>query len=223
MVRALVYIYGAILAIFLGHYLPNKSSWQHVEVFGGLLNPHKLKLYPHERLRGELSFLTWVFHWSMAMDYCWTLPQCMWRWSSEKCTRNKQWKLFTFLHLPAYATIGVVLTNHLHRDQIVALKVMHPILVFIGSIATFYGSFVVSRSNGWKYSSSNKEKYFAFRSGSSSPEKASEYYPSWDIHYSLATILFGSLLSYGSLYLTVWEDAHARQVCGWSMNDSRKR
>jgi len=199
MVRALIYIFGAILAIFLGHYLPNKTSWQHVELFGGLFNSPTPGTDP---LPGGLSFLTWIFHWSMAIDYCVTLPQCMWKWSGEKYTNNKQWKVYTLLHVPAYATIGVVLINHLHRDQIVALKVLHPILVFVGSIATFYGSFVVSRANGWNYSSTIKDtQQFAIRSNPTL-EKEKDY-PSWEMKYTLASIAIGSLLSYASLFLTV--------------------
>lgn len=213
MIRALICIYGAIFGIFLGHYLPNKNSWPNIEIFGGVLNPPPTKLAPTNRLRGELSFLTWIFHWSMAIDYCVTLPQYMWRWSGEKYTRNKQWKLFALLHLPSYATIGVVLINHLHRDQIVALKVMHPILVFIGSIATFYGSFVVSRAKGWTYSSYSKEAHFSLRSKASFD--SARKYPSWDMDYSLVSIAFGSLLSFGSLYLK-W--THYAIVRGWSLN-----
>jgi hypothetical protein len=202
MVRALIYIFGAILAIFLGHYLPNKTSWQHVELFGGLINPPTPRTFPHKHLPGELSFLTWIFHWSMAIDYCVTLPQCMWKWSGEKYTNNKQWKSYTLLHLPAYATIGVVLINHLNRDQIVALKVMHPILVFVGSVATFYGSFAVSKANGWTYASFNREIQHSIIRSEPTTEKAKEY-PSWDTNYSLTSIAIGSLLSYVSLFLTV--------------------
>ena len=207
MVSALLYFYGAVLAIFLGHYIPNKTTWQHVEIFGGLLNPPTPVLASTKRLRGELSFLTWIFHWSMAIDYCVTLPQYLWRWSGNEYTRNKQWKLYTLLHLPAFATIGVVLINHLHRDRIVALKVLHPILVFIGSTATFYGSFAIAKANGWKYSSSNKETNFAFRSEAAC-EKARKY-PSWDVHYSLKSIAFGSLLSYISLCLSAYDIMNA--------------
>ena len=195
-----MYVNGAILAIFLGHYLPSKTAWQHVEIFGGFLNPPTTILAPSKCLHGKVSFLTWIFHWSMAIDYCVTLPQYLWRWSGDEYTRNKKWKLFTLLHLPAYATIGVVLMNHLHRDQIVALKVLHPILVFIGSIATSYGSFATAKANGWKYSSSNKETNFAFLSEATF-EKARKY-PSWDMHYSLTSIAFGSLLSYVSLCIS---------------------
>lgn len=201
MADVLICIYGAILAIFLGHYLPNKNSWQHATVFGGLLNPPTLRIAQDKRLRGELSFLTWVFHWSMAIDYCLTLPKYMWKWSGENYTRNEKWKLYTVLHLPAFAVVGTVLKNHLHRDQIVALKAIHPILVFIASTSTLVGSFAASRANGWNHSSTNKAEYVAFCSIPTSEKE--KLYPSWDIAYSLASIAIGSLLSYGSLHLTV--------------------
>ena len=126
----------------------------------------------------------------------------MWRWGDEDCTGNKKWKLYTVLHLPAFTVNMIVMANHLHRDQLVVLKILHPLLVFIGSIATLIGSFAVSRVNGWNYFSDNKkdiDSSFPTISTARNDNSGRD----WDILYSLASIAAGSLLAYGSLYLAM--------------------
>lgn len=123
----------------------------------------------------------------MIADYCFTLPKHMWRYGNNQCTGNKKWRLYTLLHLPAFAVNLIVIVNHLHRDQIVALKLLHPVLVFIGSIATFYGSFAVSKAE-----TEYPRKQWENATGRD-----------WDMQYTLSSILVGAVLAYGSLYLTV--------------------
>ncbi|KAL3779024.1 hypothetical protein HJC23_011463 [Cyclotella cryptica] len=193
-------LFGVTFAIAMGHYFANPSSWQHTELFGGWFNPPT----PGRdfRLSGELSLLTWIFHWSMIMDYIMQL-RCMWRWGD--LTGNEKWKLYTLLHLPACLVNGIVLINHLHRDQIIALRLLHPILVFLGSIATCYGSYVVAHINGWNVVGRNANKtvdgmaYISLGPKDNLPKliKGS------DLSYTFASFAVGSLLAYCSLYLTV--------------------
>ncbi|KAL9179405.1 hypothetical protein ACHAXT_008695, partial [Thalassiosira profunda] len=123
-VKRLLVIFGSIVAIAAGHFFANPDSWQHTQLFGRMLNPPTPR---HDPLRGELSFLTWVFHWSLIFDYC-NLPRYLWRWADV--SGNKRWKLYAVMHLPAFLINVIVVKNHLHRDHIVALKILHPILVF---------------------------------------------------------------------------------------------
>lgn len=197
MTRAVLLIFFSIAAIAMGHYFVDARSWQHTQTFGGLLNPPTPGR--NQLLPGELSFLTWVFHWAMIADYCFTLPRFMWRWGDEDLTANSKWKLYTILHLPAFAVNGVVMANHLHRDQLVVLKLLHPLLVFIGSIATLFGSYAVSEANGWSLAKSQESP----KESILKPAPKDAQGKDWDITYSLASIAFGSLLAYGSLYLTV--------------------
>ena len=126
----------------------------------------------------------------------------MWRWGGQTCTGNKKWKLFTALHLPAIAVNAVVVLNHLHRDQIVILKLLHPLLVFIGSIATLYGSFQVSRGNGWN--ALLDKRYVPFATTSQKiKDNDNTSLGDWDVLYPLSSIAAASVLAYCSLYLTV--------------------
>jgi hypothetical protein len=201
MVKSLLLIFGSIFAIAMGHYYVNTDSWQQTKLFGGLLNPPT----PGRKyqLLGELSFLTWIFHWSMIIDYCITMPFYMWRWGDKDCTGNRKWKIYTALHLPAFLVNGVVIVNHLHRDQLVALKVLHPVLIFVGSITTLFGSFLVSRANGWSPFSKEKNNGSSCSTILSSEKEGRQTGRDWDIAYTLASFAAGSILSYGLLYLAV--------------------
>ena len=200
MTKALVLLFATTFGIALGHYLVDTKFWQTTQLFGGLLNPPTPGL-SRDCLPGELSFLTWIFHWSMIFDYCY-IPKCMWRWGEEDCTGNKRWKHFTLLHMPAFAVNGIVMANHLHRDQIVLLKLLHPLCVFIGSIATFFGSYAVARANGWGNSSDISKERPAFVTSPKPAIKEGSTGRDWDFSYSLQSIFVGCLLGYASLYLT---------------------
>ena len=205
MLRAVGWVYASIFAIAMCHYFVNKESWQYTKLFGGILNP-STPGQTRSHLPGELSFLTWIFHWSMIIDYCWTMPRHMWRWGGQVCTGNQKWKLYTKLHLPAIAVNAVVVLNHLHRDQIVILKLLHPLLVFIGSIATLYGSFKVSRGNGWDAALVDNRYQSTNNSLATTCQKIKDNDTSlgdWDVLYSLSSIAVASVLAYCSLYLTV--------------------
>ena len=129
--------------------------------------------------------------------------RCMRRWGD--LTGNEKWKLYTSLHLPACLVNGIVLINHLHRDQIIALRLLHPILVFVGSIATCYGSYAVAHNNGWNMLGRNANGTvdgmadISFGSKDDQPKliKGS------DLSYTIASFAVGSVLAYCSLYLTV--------------------
>jgi hypothetical protein len=182
------------------HYFVDPISWHQTQLFGGWFNPPAPGR--HYNIVGELSFLTWIFHWSMIVDYIMQL-RCMWRWGD--LTRNAKWKQYTLLHLPACLVNGIVMINHLHRDQIAPLRLLHPVFVFVGSIATFYGSYVVAHANGWNGFGPNiniKANGMAnvsrdLKSNLPSLIKVS------DLSYTIASFGIGSLLAYCSLYLTV--------------------
>ena len=116
MANMLLLVFGSIFAAAIGHYFVDTQSWQHTKLFGGFLNPPTPGR--NEVLPGELSFITWIFHWSMIIDYCYTLPRYMWRWGEADCTGNRKWKLYTLLHSPAFLVNAIVVANHLHRDQL---------------------------------------------------------------------------------------------------------
>ena len=200
MANMLLLVFGSIFAADIGHYFVDTQSWQHTKLFGGFLNPPTPGR--NEVLPGELSFITWIFHWSMIIDYCYTLPRYMWRWGEADCTGNRKWKLYTLLHSPAFLVNAIVVANHLHRDQLTFLKILHPIFVFIGSIATLFGSFAVSKANGWNSPNIDRKAASSilrtFRKDSNSIGGKD-----WGISYTLASIAAGSVLAYGSLYLSV--------------------
>ncbi|KAL7521014.1 hypothetical protein ACHAWX_005709 [Stephanocyclus meneghinianus] len=197
---SILLLFGVTLVIAMGHYFSNPSSWHNTQLFGGWFNPPTPGRDFH--MLGELSFLTWIFHWSMIMDYIMQL-RCMWRWGD--LTGNEKWKLYTLLHLPACLVNGIVLINHLHRDQITALRLLHPILVFVGSIATCYGSYAVAHINGWSMFGRNANGTVDGMAdiSFSAKDNLPKLIKGSDLSYTLASFAMGSLLAYCSLYLTV--------------------
>lgn len=194
MTMRVLFFFGLVIAITAGHYFVNPKSWQSTLLFGGYLNPPT----PNRsiKLNGELSFLTWIFHWSMIYDYIIQL-RCMWRWGDFT---SEKWKLYTLLHLPACLVNGIVMVNHLYRDQIVMLRLLHPVLVFVGSIATFYGSFAIARDNGWGDPANSMDGLdgvvLKSKDGVMKVSKGS------NLSYTVSSFAFGALLAYASIYLT---------------------
>jgi hypothetical protein len=192
--RVLLY-FGLAFALTVGHYFANPTSWQSTLLFGGYLNA----LAPKRSiiLCGELSFLTWIFHWSMIYDYV-MLLRSMWRWGDFT---SKKWKLYTWLHLPACLVNAIVMINHMHRDQIVMLRLLHPVMVFLGSIATFWGSFAIARANGW----GDHAKSIDGLDGVAlkSEDSVSRLIKGSNLSYTVSSFAFGALLAYASIYLTV--------------------
>ena len=203
MTKNVMILFGIVFAITIGHYMVDTTSWQHTQLFGGFLNPQTpYRVQPY--LLGELSFPTWIFHWSMVIDYV-IMLRYMWRWGDDDCTGNYRWKLFALSNIPACIINGVVMLNHLHRDQLVFLKVLHPLLVFVGSIATMFGAYAVAHANGWKVVGSEKDgsvdgfSKVASKTASTNDDCSAVF--EWDTSYTLASIFVGSLFAYGSLYL----------------------
>jgi hypothetical protein len=122
----------------------------------------------------------------------------MWRWGDFT---NTQWKTYTLLHLPACAVNGIVVMNHLHRDHIAALRLLHPVLVFVGSVATCFGSYVIARENGWGSAGGGVDGLG--KVSLNSKDNTPRLIRGSNLSYTLASFAFGALLSYCSLYLTV--------------------
>ena len=93
------------------------------------------------------------------------------------------------------------MVNHLHRDQITVLSLLHPVLVFVGSIASFVGSYAIARANGWG-EAGDKVDVLATVVNKSKRSEAKLINGS-SLMYTLASFTFGSLLAYCSLHLTV--------------------
>ena len=193
-------LYCSALFVGIGHFISNPSSWHQVELFGGLGLGKKQTL-----LQGEVSFLTWIFHWSMIVDF-FVLLRYMWRWGDADCTNNCKWKLYAQLHLPACIINGIVVMNHLHRDRLVALKVLHPVLVFISSVATLFGSYTIVKENGWDMFTDEKNYDNKRRSSLSSTlvkrDRRSKK-EEWDMIYTLKSIALGATMAFISTRFTV--------------------
>ena len=188
-------LFGLTFAVAAGHYNANPSSWQNTQLLGGCLNcPMTANKTP---LSGELSFLTWLFHWTMIIDYL-NLLRCMWRWGDFT---NDKWKLYTLLHLPACLVNCIVVINHLHRDKIVVLSLLHPVLVFVGSIATCYGSYAIARTNGWGTEEGRVDRLENVVAGPK--DNLHRLIKGSNLIHTIASFAIGSLLAYCSVCLTV--------------------
>ena len=122
----------------------------------------------------------------------------MWRWGDFT---NDKWKLYTLLHLPACIINCIVLINHLHRDGILGLRLLHPVLVFIGSIATCYGSYAIARTYGWGTDEGGVDGLdnIVLNPKHNMPRLVRGS----NLVHTLTSFAIGSLLAYCSVYLTV--------------------
>ena len=194
-------LYCSALFVGIGHFLSNPSSWYQVQLFGGVLGK-KQTLLP-----GEVSFLTWIFHWSMIVDF-FVLLRYMWRLGDPDCTNNCKWKQYAQLHVFACIINGIVVMNHLHRDRLVALKVLHPVLVFTSSVATLLGSYTIVKENGWGLFTNEKNSYDNKRKNRLSSiliakrDRRSKK-EDWDINYTLKSISVGAAIAFISTRFTV--------------------
>lgn len=194
MIKVLL-LYCSALFVGIGHFLSNPSSWYQVELFGGLGKKQA-------RRRGEVSFLTWIFHWSMVVDF-FLLLRYMWRWGDTDCTNNCKWKQYAQLHIFACIINGVVVMNHLHRDRLVALKALHPVLVFISSVATLLGSYTIVKENGWGLFTDEKNSNDNKRKGRLSRVDRRSKKEEWDMIYTLKSIALGATMAFISTRFTV--------------------
>ena len=201
MVIKVLLLYCSAFVVGLGHYFANPSSWHKVELFAGLGNKKTL-------LPGEVSFLTWIFHWSMIVDF-FVLLRCMWRWGDVDCTNNCKWKVYAQLHVPACIINGVVVMNHLHCDRIVALKALHPMLVFISSVFTLLGSYAIVKEKGWSVLGNdqnvndNKRKVRWSSILVTAKREGLVKSRDWDMKYTLDSIAVGAALAFISSRFTV--------------------
>ncbi len=195
MVIKVLLLYCATCFVGMGHFIANPLSWHQVELFGGLGKQKKL-------LPGQVSFLTWIFHWSMIVDFI-EILRYMWRWGDADCTDNCKWKLYAKLHVPACVINGVVVMNHLHRDRLVALKVLHPMLVFASSVATLLGSYAILKRNGWSMFADKKNVKRKRRLSSILiPERDHIKMKDWDMMHTLKSIVVGAFLAFISTHLS---------------------
>jgi hypothetical protein len=195
----LVILFCSAFVVGVGHYFANPTSWHQVELFGGFGNKKTL-------LPGEVSLLTWIFHWSMVFDF-FVLLRCMWKWGDA--TGNCKWKLYAQLHVPACIINAIVVINHLHRDRILLLKVLHPVLVFVSSIATLNGSYAIVRGKGWSMLRNNQKDNGEKRSWPSLliPAESQHFTRKkngdWDVKYTLTSLAVGAAFALLSTHLTV--------------------
>ncbi|KAL7463721.1 hypothetical protein ACHAXS_004079 [Conticribra weissflogii] len=201
-----IFLFLTAFILATAHYQYDATTWQNTPLFGGYLTPPT----PNEsiaHLPGELSYTTWIFHWSMVIDYL-VMLLYMWRWGDVDCTGNEKWKSFALMNILSCVINGVVIINHFHRDRLVVLKVIHPLLVFIGSIVTMVGSFAVARANGWSVFGGTDRMKTVGQGFSSLLLEAKENsngvvrtVKDWDNSYTLASVLVGAVFSYFSLFL----------------------
>lgn len=200
MAMKLLLLFCSTFLVGIGHYFVNPSSWHQVELFGGLGNKKSL-------LPGEVSFLTWIFHWSMMFDFL-VLLRYMWRWGDDDCTNNCKWRLYAQLHVPACIINGIVVMNHLHRDRLVALRALHPVLVFISSVATLLGSYAIVKENGWSMLGNQQDVNVNRKRGWSSilvPAERDGHVKNrdWDVKYTMVSMIVGAVFAFVSTRLTV--------------------
>jgi hypothetical protein len=123
------------------------------------------------------------------------------RWA--ECTGIRQWKALSLLHMPYVLVNAIVALNHFHRDGISGLKLLHPLFVFVGSLATLFGTaMVVSAGSNWGWrrgTTGNDDNSKCLLDGAESKAGA---YPDWDPWYSAKSMMLSVFLSYASVYFS---------------------
>lgn len=122
------------------------------------------------------------------------------RWAD--CTGMRQWKTLSLMHLPYMVVNAIVATNHLNRDRIPALKLLHPMFVFVGSLASLLGTLLVARSNGIWRKGSKQGNHKKLKCLVAESEPGAAPYPDWDLRYTTKSIILALILSYASVYFT---------------------
>jgi hypothetical protein len=137
----------------------------------------------------------------MFIDFV-NLLLAMTRWS--KSLGISGWKRLACLHFPWVLANIAVFLGHLHKDQNLMLKALHPMLIFAGSVSTLVGTMLLIRErNGNAKEDRTLTKDMLFASASRTPgESGSDTNTLFDRRYSFNCILLAVLLSYASLYLT---------------------
>lgn len=157
-------------------------AWAKTPFLGGFLNPLAPELDTSLQT-GALSFAVWVPHWIMFIDVA-TQIRSMWHWAD--CAKTKQWKDLALLHVPNGAVMAVVIANHLHRDHVPLLRLLHPLFVFFGSVTCLIGSVRVARANGWagrQCSTKNSLQAIGIV-----PAAEEQSYSDWDLAYSVRSL-----------------------------------
>lgn len=141
----------------------------------------------------------WIPHWTMFIDFG-TQLRYMSRWAA--CTGMRQWKTLSLMHLPYAVVNAIVAMNHVNRDRIPALKLLHPIFVFGGSLASLLGTILVARSNGVCRNGSKQGNHDNSTCFVAESEPGVAPYPDWDLRYTTKSMILALILSYASVYFT---------------------
>ena len=141
-----------------------------------------------------------IGQWSSIIAYAASLYVEMGR---QRCTGNRKWKVYTALHLLAFCEWGCNCGSSPSWSAC-CIESGTPCSDICGKYYNAFGSFVVSRANGWSPFSKEKNNDSSFSTILSSEKEGRQTGRDWDISYTLASIAAGSILSYGSLYLAVW-------------------
>jgi hypothetical protein len=114
----------------------------------------------------------------------------------------RQWKALSLLHLPYAVVNAIVALNHFHRDQSSGLKLLHPLFVFVGSLATLLGTTLVlfsAGSNGrGERGKMDKDEDSKCPLDGAEP-KGGRAYPDWDPWYTVKSMILSIVLSYASV------------------------
>ena len=137
----------------------------------------------------------------MFIDFV-NLLRVMTRWS--KSLDIPGWKRLACLHFPWVLANVAVFLGHLHKDQNLILKALHPMLIFAGSVSTLVGTILLIRErNGNAKEDRTLTKDMLVAPASRTPgESGSDRNVLFDRRYTFNCILLAALLSYASLYLT---------------------
>lgn len=203
MIRKVCMLYGSIFLVGYIHKMIGAENWMNLAFLGGVIDPPTPGI-DKEKLKGALSFAVWIPHWTMFIDFA-TQLKYMWRWGD--CHNFPHWKVLTWLHLPYAVVNAIVAMNHLNRDRLAVLKLLHPIFVFVGSSATLLGSVWAVCSNRWiiqkeREQPEENERSLMDKVRADPAAIGDLIYPDWDMSYSVGSIALAMMLSYFSLYLT---------------------
>jgi len=196
--KAIVWSYLAIAVAGFIHWVCGGDNWPSLRFMGGALDPPTPFLKASD-LTGAPSFAVWLPHWTMFIDFA-NLLHAMTRWS--KSLGISGWKTLAYLHSPwALANVAVFL-GHLHKDQNLMLKSLHPVFIFLGSVSTLIGTIMLLQERKGKVKEDTTLVKSMLGAPTNRTELRSDRSGLFDRRYTLNCILLAALLSYASLHLT---------------------
>lgn len=135
----------------------------------------------------------------MFIDFA-TQLRYMSRWG--RCLGLHKWKSLAILHFPWALANSAVFLGHVHKDQCLLFKRLHPILIFFGGITTLVGTIQLALDvpDGGLDEKKKLEKILRNRT----LIKPASISKDWDLRYSASSSILAVLLSYVSLYTTAF-------------------